>query len=340
MSKRTKGQWSRREFLGAAAFAGTGALLGLCSESPAAEPALETTKLRLVRTTSICQAPQYVAEELLRGEGFTDIQYITKSSPGEIGKALASGEANINLHFAGPLILSLDAGDPIVILSGSHVGCFELFGTDRVRSIRDLKGKTVAVPGIGSPPYVFLSIMAAYVGLNPAKDITWITRPPAESMRLLAETKIDAYLGFPPEPQELRAKKIGHVLVNSVIDRPWSQYFCCLIAGNREFVEKNPGATKRAMRAILKAADICSLKPDQSARFLLDKRFKTQYDYAFQTMKEVPYGKWRDYDPEDTVRFYALRLHEGGMIKSSPQKIIAQGTDWRFLRELKKELKA
>jgi NitT/TauT family transport system substrate-binding protein len=339
MTKRHDDQWNRREFLTAAAVAGTAALLGLRAETDAAEPALDTTRLRLVRTTSICQAPQYVAEELLRGEGFSDLRYVTKSTPGEIGKALASGEADINLHFAGPLILSLDAGDPIVILSGSHVGCFELFGTQRVRSIRDLKGKTVAVPGIGSPPYVFLSIMTAYVGLNPAKDVNWITRPPAESMRLLAESKIDAYLGFPPEPQELRAKKIGRALVNSVVDRPWSQYFCCLIAANREFVEKYPGATKRAMRAILKAADICSLKPDQSARFLVDKGFKTEYNYALQTMEEVPYGKWRDYDPEDTVRFYALRLHEAGMIKSSPQKIIAQGTDWKFLKELKKELK-
>lgn len=339
MNNQKSNPWTRRDFLSTAALAATGAVLGLHSETAAAELALDTTKLRLVRTTSICQAPQYVAEELLRGEGFTDIQYVTKSSPGEIGKALASGEADINLHFAGPLILSLDAGDPIVILSGSHVGCFELFGTHRIRAIRDLKGKTVAVPGLGSPPHVFLSIMTAHVGLNPAKDINWITRPPAESMRLLGESKIDAYLGFPPEPQELRAKKIGHALVNSVVDRPWSQYFCCLIAGNREFVQKYPAATKRAMRAILKAADHCAAKPDQSARFLIDKGFKTEYVYAYQTMKEVPYGKWRDFDPEDTVRFYALRLHEAGMIKNSPKKILAQGTDWRFLRELKKELK-
>jgi NitT/TauT family transport system substrate-binding protein len=340
MSNYLSDLWTRRQLLQSAALAGTGALLGLHSESRAAEPPLETTKLRLVRTPSICQAPQYVAEELLRGEGFTEIQYVTKSTPGEIGKTLATGEANINLHFAGPLVLSLDAGDPIVILSGNHIGCFELFGTKRVRSIRDLKGRAVAVPGIGSPPHVFLSIMAAYVGLNPAKDIKWITHPSEESMRLLAQSKIDGYLGFPPEPQELRAKKIGHVLVNSVVDRPWSQYFCCMIAGNREFVEKYPAATKRAMRAILKAADICSLQPDQSAQFLIDKGFKTELNYARQIMKEVPYGKWREYDPEDTVRFYALRLHEAGMIKSSPQKIIAQGTDWRFLKELKKELKA
>jgi NitT/TauT family transport system substrate-binding protein len=56
-------------------------------------------------------------------------------------------------------------------------------------------------------------------------------------------------------------------------------------------------------------------------------------------MKEVPYGMWREYDPEDTVRFYALRLHEAGMLKASPEKLITQGTDWRVLKELKKELK-
>ena len=60
---------------------------------------------------------------------------------------------------------------------------------------------------------------------------------------------------------------------------------------------------------------------------------------TLQALKEVPYNKWRQYDPENTMRFYSLRLREVGMIKSTPQKIIAQGTDWRFLNELKKELK-
>ena len=65
-----------------------------------------------------------------------------------------------------------------------------------------------------------------------------------------------------------------------------------------------------------------------------------RYDYAFQTLRDNPYDKWRDYDPSDTIRFYALRLREAGMIKSSPQKILAQNTDWGFLNELKRELKA
>ena len=226
-----------------------------------------------------------------------------------------------------------------MILSGAHVGCFELFGTERVRAIRDLKGKTVSVPELGSPAHVFLASMAAYVGLAPSKDITWVTRAPDEAVQLFTEGKIDAFLGFPPDPQELRAKRIGQVIINSAVDRPWSQYFCCLVTGNREFVRKHPVATKRAVRAILKAADLCALEPAKVARLLVDKGYTPHYDYALQTMQEVPYAKWREYDPEDTIRFYALRLHEAGMIKSSPQKIITQGTDWRFLTELKKELK-
>jgi NitT/TauT family transport system substrate-binding protein len=108
----------------------------------------------------------------------------------------------------------------------------------------------------------------------------------------------------------------------------------------RDFAQKYPVATKRALRAILKAADVCALEPDRTARFLVDQGYTGSYDLARQAMREMPYGKWREYDHEDTVRFYALRLREAGMIKSSPQKIIAEGTDWRFLRELRTELKA
>jgi NitT/TauT family transport system substrate-binding protein len=339
MSPQHARRFSRRSFLGGVTLAGTAGLLGLHSRPVAVEPPPETTTLRLVRTPSICQAPQYVAEELLRTEGFTDVQYLVKPTPGEIGKALASGEANINLHFAGPLIIGVDAGEPIVILAGGHIGCFELFATEQIRAIRDLQGKTIAVPGLGSPPCVFLASILAYVGLDPRRDVHWVTHPATESMRLFAEAKIDAYLGFPPEPQELRARKIGHVLLNSSVDRPWSHYFCCMVAGNREFVRKHPVASKRAVRAILKAASICALEAERSAQLLVDKGFQTPYAFAFQAMQEVPYGRWREYNPEDTIRFYALRLHEAGMIKSTPQTIIAQGTDWRFLTELKKELK-
>ena len=159
-------------------------------------------------------------------------------------------------------------------------------------------------------------------------------------MRLFAEGKIDAFLGFPPEPQELRAKKVGRVLVNTLTDRPWSQYFCCLLVARREFVRTCPVATKRVLRAVLKAADICALEPERVARLVIDRGVGQNYESTLQLIKELGYRQWRQYDSEESIRFYALRLREVDLIQSSPQKIIAQSTDWRFLNELKKELKA
>jgi NitT/TauT family transport system substrate-binding protein len=208
--------------------AGTAGLFGLTPESFAAEPPPETTALKLAQVPGLCVAPQYMAEELLRGEGFTEVRYVKIEGTVEIEKALTSGEADISMNYAAPIIIRLDAGVPVVVLAGGHVGCLELFGTERVQALRDLKGKTVGVYELGGLVHVFLASMLAYVGLDPNKDVNWDTHPPAEAVQLVAEGKIDALMGFPPLAQELRAKKIGHVhvVVNTTQDRPWSQYFC------------------------------------------------------------------------------------------------------------------
>jgi NitT/TauT family transport system substrate-binding protein len=130
------------------------------------------------------------------------------------------------------------------------------------------------------------------------------------------------------------------VIVSSITDRPWSQYYCCMLATHTEFARNYPVATKRVLRAILKAADLCASEPERAARLLVDQGYNTKrYDYALQALSEIRYDVWRDYDPEDTLRFYALRLQEAGLIKSSPNKLIAGHSDWRFLDELKRELK-
>ena len=300
----------------------------------------ETTTVRLGKIYGICIAPQYVAEDLLRAEGFTDIRYVATNPGISTALALARGEIDFTTNYAPPMAISIDAGEPITIVGGEHVGCFEVFAREGIRSIPDLKGKNVGVQSIGSSQHVFLSVIAAHVGLDPAKDIHWVTSTSPKPMELFADGKIDAFLGLPPEPQELRGRNIGRVIVNSVLDRPWSQYFCCVLAANREYIRKYPVATKRVLRAIVKAADLCASEPTRVARQIVDAGFTPSYDYALQTLKEIPYARWREYNPEDAVRFYALRLREAGMIKSSPNKILADGTDWRHWNELKRELKS
>jgi NitT/TauT family transport system substrate-binding protein len=329
----------RRAFLRGVSGVGTAALLGLRTDRAGAEPPPETTRLRLLKSASMCWAPQFVAEELLKAEGFTDVSYAEIPEGMPISQSLSRDQADISMNFVAPNLLRVDQGDPVVFLAGAHVGCFEVFAGPRVRRISDLKGKTVSVTQINNTDHVFFASIAAHVGLDPRKDIHWEVHEADEGLKLFADGKVDAYLGFPPRPQELRARKVGRILVNGATDRPWSQYFCCLVTGSREFVRKHPVATKRAVRAILKGADLCATEPERVARMLVDKQYTPRYDYVLQMLKELPYGKWREYDPEDTIRFYALRLHEAGLIKSSPQKLIAQASDWRFLNELKKELK-
>jgi NitT/TauT family transport system substrate-binding protein len=334
--------WSRREFLGGATLGGAAGLIGLGPPGAAAEPPPETTRIRFRGYAgTICLAPQYMAEDLLRAEGFTDVQYLTRADAGGIVEALGTGRIDLNVNVFLEHVAQLDAGDPVVALAGIHGGCYELVGNDRVRSVRDLKGKTLWGPP-GALEYLFVASMLAYIGLDPKRDVRWLTKNTDDPKKLFLEGQTDAMLAYPPDAQEFRAKKIGHVVLDTGQDRPWSQLLCCFAFGNRDWVRRHPVATKRALRALLKATDLCAQDPARAARVLVQGKNTPpeSHEYALQAIREVAYNRWRTYDPDATVRFYALRLREAGMIKSSPQKIIAQGTDWRFLNELKKELKA
>ncbi len=339
---------NRREFLAGTTLATGASLLGVRS-SPvaAAEPPPETTTIRLFQQPLACYAPFFVAEPLLLAEGFRRVEYVPVPIPrrhppigtrhGLVSVALNTGQVDLAALDPPANILSLDAGGSAVLLAGLHAGCFKLLASDRIRTVRDLKGKTVAVPAVGR--HAFVACIVSYVGLDPRTDIVWASANAADSMRLFADGTLDAFMGFAPEPDELLAQKAGHVLVDTLTDKPWSQYFCCIMAGSREFVRKNPIATKRALRAILKANEICNSDPERAVGQLVAHGYARGHDVALKLMRELPYARWRDYDTEATVRFYSLRLREAGMITSTPQKILAQGTDWRFINELKKELK-
>ena len=323
---------NRRQFITRLVAVGSGSVVGLRPDSAAAEPSPETTRIRLSRFPDgvdvACLGPMWMAEELLRAEGFSHVEYVT--NPGVLDD-LAAGKQDLILFDVPEVILALDEGKPIVVLGGIHGGCYELFGTDRVRSVVDLQGRKIGVSSRSRR--AFVAAMASYVGLEPRKDLTFVLTPDAK--QLFVDGKVDAVLGFPPEPQELRARKIGHAVVTTATDRPWSQYYCCMALANRDFARRHPVATKRALRALVKATDVCAAEPERVARELVARGYLKNHDLSLQAIREIPYRRWREYDASDTIRFFALRMHEAGMIKTNPQKLIAEGTDWRFLNELK-----
>jgi len=240
---------TRRRFLTTLAAVGAAGLVRL-PRGLAAEGALETTSVRLPKISSICVAPQYVADELLRAEGFTDISYAATAL--NAPERIARGEIDFGANFAPVLIAALDRGMPITGLGPVHVGCFEVFGNEGIHSILELKGKSVGVEALGSPMHLFLSVIFTNIGIDPGTDINWVTSGSVRPMQLFMDGKIDAFLGLPPEPQQLRTRHIGRVLLDSTVDRPYSHYFCCMLMGSRDYVRNYPVATKRVIRAILR----------------------------------------------------------------------------------------
>src|SRR5262245_8158999 len=223
-------QFSRRKFLGGVTLAGAVGLLGWHPRRAAAEPPPETTKVRLVKIPAMCMAPEYLAEELLRLEGFTEVEYVEMERGGS-QVMLVANRADVTTATPYDGLPQLDAGQPFVLLAGLHGGCYELFAHKRIGALRDLKGKRVAVSVMGSPEYYYIASMLAYVGMDPRKDIDWVFGETSDgTIRLFMDGQADAFLAFPPQPHELRAKQIGRVILNTGQDRPWEQYFCCMIA--------------------------------------------------------------------------------------------------------------
>ena len=336
---------SRRDFLASTSSAVAAGLVG-GRGSFADEPPPEVTTIRIQREefdNPICLAPEFVAEELLHAEGFTEVQYVVTRNGPAFTQAFERGEIDFGFMFAPGAVRRLDDDVPITVVAGVHPGCFELFVHDPIQTITDLKGKRVGVPDVpGGPAQLYVSIMAAHVGVDPETDIEWITTDDiASPMDLFVQGEIDAYLTFVTDVPELRGHKIGRSILNMALDKPWSQYFCCLWVGNADFVREHPVATKRALRAILKATDQCGTEPEGAVRGLVERGFiKLDRAGALQALNEIPWASWRELDPEDSLRFYALWMHEFGQIEATPNQLIAEGADWRFLNELKRELKA
>ena len=321
---------NRREFI-----AGLGAASIISPRIAMAEDAIpETTTIHLPAIPAACAAPLFLAKELLLEEGFTDIQYVPAGML-SVGM-LADGHIDFSMEAAVDFLPLIDENRPLTVLAGIHVGCHELRGNDTIRSIADLRGKRVGITNIGETDYLLLSVMAAYVGLDSKSEIEWITNTSVNQADLFAKGEIDAFIGFPPNPKQPCERKVGHVVVNLANDAPWSHYYCCMATANTNFVRNYPVATKRALRALLRATDICDKEPAQAAKRMGDVGYSS--DCALTILNDAKYGVWREYSAEDSIRFFALRLHELGMIGKTPQDVLAGYTDWSFVNELRREL--
>ena len=335
---------SRRTlFRGAAAAAGTAALTSCRSGAGSSAPdgPLETTTIRLNKSPSSCFAAQAAASEFLTRAALTDTKYLDVD-PTEQSAQLAAGAFDMATYPAQLAAARIDAGDPIVVLGGIHSGCWQIFGGDAVTSMTDFRGRTIATPGPQTGEHVRFAAALAHVGVNMANDVRVVTVPLADSARALANGDVDGLLALPPLTTAIRTERIGHVVLDAMMDQPWTQQYCCVAAVNRSYMTANPIATKAAFRAFLKGADVVAVDPERGVQRMvtLGCSLAQDYDATLGAIRMRPtFNVWRRFEPAETLNFYSLRLKEAGLMIGTPEQVIARGTDFRYLQTLRLEMR-
>jgi NitT/TauT family transport system substrate-binding protein len=330
-----------------ATFAG-GSVLAACAQpaTPAAPnaplPPPETTTVRFVAPAP-CDPPSALAREFLLEEGFTDIQYV--KSPNTTTEWLVKDQADFSTGYGITIAANVDAGLPFLALAGIHPGCFEIFATPGIATPSDLRGKTVAVNATNASDqfYSFFSVLLASIGIDPRTQVNFVEIG-ADSTALrdaFIDGRSQAFIAGAAFGPQLRRdpKNPGRVILDTTKDRPWSQYYCCELATNRAWAQKNPVATKRVTRAVLRACDVVSKDKARAAREYV-ARFPDNgsEEIVSEVIKDLSYD-WRALDPEDTLRFFAVKLGDSKLVKGTPQQIIDQGSNFAYMRQLKTDLK-
>jgi NitT/TauT family transport system substrate-binding protein len=281
------------------------------------------------------------AEEFLLEEGFTAVEFETMELKYSlINESLISGLVDISFNFTPPLVFDVDRGEPLVMLGGAHVACFQIIAGTHVTDLGDLRGRRLGLSENEPRPtdFAFLTSVMQYIGLTAGRDFDLVGIPRGTTLLdLTPEDPVDAVMALQPVPLPTLSGG-NHVILDSLRDDPWNQNLCCMLVVSRGFFERNPVATKRAMRAIYRGIDRCDREPDAVAQLLVDRGWVLTLPKALEAMHEVAFDRWRAQEAENTIRFHALRLAEAGVIGSTPDEIIENGADFTFFNELKEEL--
>jgi NitT/TauT family transport system substrate-binding protein len=348
----------RRELLrltlGTGAALAGGGLIAACAQQPsvlggpATLPPPETTTVRIVKPFA-CDPPLWLAKEFLLEEGFTDVKYVQNG--GATREFVSKDLAEFAPGHPEEAVAAIDAGVPLVALAGIHSGCQEVWVGPGIASIRDLRGKRIAVFAKDTTDqfFGFFATTLAYVGIDPVKDVIFVAFDDyAVMMKAFVDGQVDAFLAAAEGAAILHRnpRTPSTKILDQTADKPWSQYVCCLLLANRDWTRQHPIATKRVTRAVMRAADATVKDRPRAAHVGATRPIASILPPSGISFEEIlndtiamPSYDWREFDPEETLRFFALRLGEVKLIKSTPQQIIAQGSDVAYLRQLQKELK-
>jgi len=289
-----------------------------------------------------------LARDDLYKEGITNVTYVSTNFTTR--QWLTDDLADVALAHPEFMVATLNAGVPLTILAGLHTACLELWVDRSITSFSGLRGRriSVRVADLTDQFYAFFATILAWIGIDPLRDVHFVEAGLDNypgMINAFKQGRADAVLAGGVEGPRLRQIKPlpGHVLLDTMIAKPWSQYECCHLVANRDWALRNPAATQRVTRAIIRATDRAAKDHPRAAHDAVASGNAGTSGYfqdetlVTQAMDMCTYN-WRTAEPEETLRFFSLRLAEANLIKRTPEELIGLGANFAYMRQLRSEL--
>ncbi len=281
--------------------------------------AADAGKVRIGYIGLTCEAPIFTAVEkgFFKEEGL-DVSLV-KCEWANYKDVLALGGFDVTHHLIMYFLKPIEQGLDVKFTGGIHRGCLRVQAgvKGNIQSVRDLRGKRIGVPGMGTPPFIFANRVLGANGIDPSKEITWLVFPAGELGLALDKGEVDAVADSEPIGSLLIAQGTVRNIADQAADLPYSFEYCCAVLVNGKFLANNPKTSAAATRALLKAAKWVEANPAAAARLSVEKKYLAstteQNAVAISHLRYVPSVS----GAESAVKLASAEMKKAGMLSSS-----------------------
>jgi NitT/TauT family transport system substrate-binding protein len=208
-----------------------------------------------------------------------------------------------------------------------------LIARPEFKSVQELKGKTIMVGSIGSGPHILARMILKHFGLDPDRDVKFVSGPSSEA-RLAALTQGLVAGTVATPPFDFFAKKLGlNILARSQELFMWPE---AGLNTTTKKIKEVPDEIKRVIKAGIKANRYIRTEREGTIQFLIEWQ-KVNKEIAAATYESV----WKAYNDDGTVPEDALRLvieEAKKATKLNRQVSVSDVADLSILKEAQREL--
>src|SRR5216117_2455481 len=234
-----------------------------------------SAKVRVGYIGLTCEAPIFTAVEkgFFKEEGL-DVSLV-KCEWANYKDVLALGGYDITHHLVMYFLKPIEQGLDVKFTAGIHKGCLRVQASTKgnIRTVQDLRGKRIGVPGMGTPPFIFANRVLGANGIDASKEITWLVFPAGELGLALDKGEVDAVADSEPIGSLLLADGKVRNIADQAADAPYRDEYCCAVLVNGKFLARNPKASAAATRALLKAAKWVETNPAAAAKLSVEGKY-------------------------------------------------------------------